>query len=383
MDLPAAFLDGVVAVVKRQLADSRDGDYDLYTNWNEEVAKDVVLDAIREGKVDLPKSQAAAARNLIIKELIFPDFKEKDVFSFVKTELTKYRDQLVEWGKIYNKKERFYSDIERALNDINEILAHDAQYTVEQKRAKMAEPYREFIREYTTVEDFYNRIIDNIVTHVEERLNVEGEYIFWNSKADFLFRKHYSGGRPDEENGLNGGRMAAFRQIYSSAMWYLSKLGQGWAEEKWTEFKRREWGNDVGLGRMDVWNAQVGRMLGVELCRDPELRKLGLDSLKFKELAGAKAVKLANAALEAGVGASNVGDPRLKLLTGEDLYAGLRFMETDAKEILTSVLGGVGARGESLIGMLEKHMAQGNSEQELNWTGMMDRILKDSTFFMY
>ena len=120
-----------------------------------------------------------------------------------------------------------------------------------------------------------------------------------------------------------------------------------------------------------------------ELCRDPELRKLGLDSLKFKELAGAKAVKLANAALEAGVGASNVGDPRLKLLTGEDLYAGLRFMETDAKEILTSVLGGVGARGESLIGMLEKHMAQGNSEQELNWTGMMDRILKDSTFLTY
>ena len=84
-----------------------------------------------------------------------------------------------------------------------------------------------------------------------------------------------------------------------------------------------------------------------------------------------------------GVGASNIGDPRLKLLTGEDLYTGLRFMETDAKEILTSVLGGVSARGESLIGMLEKHMAQGNSEQELNWTGMMDRILKDSTFLMY
>ena len=91
------------------------------------------------------------------------------------------------------------------MNDVNEILAHDAQYTVEQKRAKMAEPYREFIREYTTVEDFYNRIIDNIVTHVKERLNVEGEYIFWNSKADFLFRKHYSGGRPDEANGLRFG----------------------------------------------------------------------------------------------------------------------------------------------------------------------------------
>ena len=69
----------------------------------------------------------------------------------------------------------------------------------------MAEPYREFIREHTTVEDFYNRIVDNIVTHVKERLNVEGEYIFWNSKADFLFRKHYSGGRPDEANSLRFG----------------------------------------------------------------------------------------------------------------------------------------------------------------------------------
>ena len=268
MDMPAAFLDGVVAVVKRALFDSRDEDYDLYKNWNEEVMKDVVLDTIREGKVDLPKSQAAAARNLTIKELIFPDFHEKDVFSFVRTELIAYRDLLAKW-KIEYKDAPFREEISSSLNDVNEILAHDAQYTVEQKRAKMAEPYREFIREYTTVEDFYNRIIDNIVTHVKERLNVEGEYIFWNSKADFLFRKHYSGGRPDEENGLKDGRMAAFRQIYSSAMWYLSKLGQGWAEEKWTEFKRREWGNDVGLGRMDVWNAQVGRMLGVELCRGP------------------------------------------------------------------------------------------------------------------
>ena len=236
------------------------------------------MDGIREGKVDLPKSQAAAARNLTIKELIFPDFHEKDVFSFVRTELIAYRDLLAEW-KIEYKDAPFREEISSSLNDVNEILAHDAQYTVEQKRAELAEPYREFIREYTTVEDFYNRIVDNIVTHVKERLNVEGEYIFWNSKADFLFRKHYSGGRPDEVNGLKDGRMAAFRQIYSSAMWYLSKLGQGWAEEKWTEFKRREWGNDVGLGRMDVWNAQVGRMLGAELCRDPELRKLNLDSV--------------------------------------------------------------------------------------------------------
>ena len=110
MDMPAAFLDGVVAVVKRALFDSRDEDYDLYKNWNEEVMKDVVLDTIREGKVDLPKSQAEAARNLIIKELIFPDFKEKDVFSFVRTELTKYRDQLAAWEAFYNEKEKFYSD---------------------------------------------------------------------------------------------------------------------------------------------------------------------------------------------------------------------------------------------------------------------------------
>jgi len=166
--------------------------------------KDVVMDGIRDGKVDLPKSQAAAARNLTIKELIFPDFHEKDVFSFVRTELIAYRDLLAKW-KIEYKDAPFREEISSSLNDVNEILAHDAQYTVEQKRAKMAEPYREFIREYTTVEDFYNRIIDNIVTHVKERLNVEGEYIFWNSKADFLFRKHYSGGRPDEANGLRFG----------------------------------------------------------------------------------------------------------------------------------------------------------------------------------
>ena len=157
--------------------------------------KDVVMDGIRDGKVDLPKSQAAAARNLTIKELIFPDFHEKDVFSFVRTELIAYRDLLAKW-KIEYKDAPFREEISSSLNDINEILAHDAQYTVEQKRAMLKEPYEEFIHNYTTVDDFYNKIIDNIVTHVEERLNVEGEYIFWNSKADFLFRKHYSGGRP-------------------------------------------------------------------------------------------------------------------------------------------------------------------------------------------
>ena len=133
-----------------------------------------------------------------------------------------------------------------SLNDINKLLAHDAQYTEEQKRAMLKEPYAEFIRSYTTVDDFYketvDKIIDNIAASVKERWGAEGEYTFWNGKADFLFRKNYSGGKTDEENGLKDGRMAAFRQIYSSAMWYLSKLGQGWAEEKWTEFKRREWG---------------------------------------------------------------------------------------------------------------------------------------------
>lgn len=381
-------VDIAITYGKKLMQESSDFIYDSYVEWNVNVAKDVVLDAVTKGEIDISKSRIAAAVEQIVKDFVFPDFQEKDVFSFVKTELVKYRDQLIRWEVYYReKKENFYSEIVSSLNDINKILAHDAQYTEEQKRAMLKEPYAEFIRSYTTVDDFYketvDKIIDNIAASVKERWGAEGEYTFWNGKADFLFRKNYSGGKTDEENGLKDGRMAAFRQIYSSAMWYLSKLGQGWAEEKWTEFKRREWGNDVGLGRMDVWNAQVGRMLGVELCRDPELRKLGLDSLKFKELAGAKAVKLANAALEAGVGASNIGDPRLKLLTGEDLYTGLRFMETDAKEILTSVLGGVSARGESLIGMLEKHMAQGNSEQELNWTGMMDRILKDSTFLMY
>ena len=55
--------------------------------------------------------------------------------------------------------------------------------------------------------------------------------------------------------------MAAFRQIYSSAMWYLSEPGQGWAEEKWAEFKRKEWGNNAELARMDIWNTQLGRMV--------------------------------------------------------------------------------------------------------------------------
>ena len=290
----SAAVDIAMTYGKKLMQESVDFIYDNYVEWNVNVVKDVVLDAVTKGKIDVSKSRISAAVEQSVKDFVFPDFQEKDVFSFVRTELIAYRDLLVTWEREYRGK-IFYKEITSSLDDINKILAHDAQYTEEQKRAMLKEPYTEFIRSYTTVDDFYketvDKIIDNIAASVKERWGAEGEYIFWNGKADFLFRKNYSGGKTDEENGLKDGRMAAFRQIYSSAMWYLSKLGQGWAEEKWTEFKRREWGNDVGLGRMDVWNAQVGRMLGVELCRDPELRKLGLDSLKFKELAGAKAVK--------------------------------------------------------------------------------------------
>ena len=65
--LPAAFLDGVFAVVKRQMADSEDVDYDLYTEWNMNVIKNVILDVIKKKKVDLPKSQAVAAKDLLTR----------------------------------------------------------------------------------------------------------------------------------------------------------------------------------------------------------------------------------------------------------------------------------------------------------------------------
>ena len=92
-------------------------------------------------------------------------------------------------------------------------------------------------------------------------------------------------------------------------------------------------------------------------------------------------VKLANAAIGAGVGASSIKDPRLDLLGGESPQTGS--MRANAKLILESALGGVGARGGRLIDTLERHMAQGSSGQDLDWAGMMDRILKDSAFSSY
>ena len=237
---PGTAVDIVMTYGKRLMQESTDFIYDSYVEYNMNVVKDVVLDAVTKGVIDISKSQMTAALESVIRDVVFPDFQEKDVFSFVRSELYAYKEQLERWGNTYKKDEKnkeLYSAIESSLNDVNEILALDSQYTEEQKRTMLKEPYAEFIRSYTTVEDFYNdavdSIVDSIAASVKEQWGAEGEYIFWNSKADFLFRKNYAGGKTEEENGLKSGRMAAFRQIYSSVMWYLSNSGKDWAEDKW------------------------------------------------------------------------------------------------------------------------------------------------------
>ena len=106
------------------MQESVDFIYDNYVEWNVNVVKNVVLDAVTKEKIDVSKSRISAAVEQSVKDFVFPDFQEKDVFSFVRTELIAYRDLLITWeGKYENA--TFKEEITSSLNDVNEILAHE------------------------------------------------------------------------------------------------------------------------------------------------------------------------------------------------------------------------------------------------------------------
>ena len=89
---------------KKLMQESTNFIYDSYVEWNVNVVKDVVLDAVTKGEIDISKSRISAAVEQIVKDFVFPDFQEKDVFSFVRTELIAYRDLLVTWEREYRGK---------------------------------------------------------------------------------------------------------------------------------------------------------------------------------------------------------------------------------------------------------------------------------------
>ena len=92
-----AAVDIVMTYGKKLMQESTDFIYDRFVEYNMNVVKDVALDAVTKGVIDISKSRMTAALEIAIRDLVFPDFQEKDVFSFVRSELIKYRDQIIKW----------------------------------------------------------------------------------------------------------------------------------------------------------------------------------------------------------------------------------------------------------------------------------------------
>ena len=67
--------DIVMTYGKKRLQDSSDFVYDRFVEYNMNVIKDVALDAVTKGVIDISKSQTTAALEIVIRDLVFPDFQ--------------------------------------------------------------------------------------------------------------------------------------------------------------------------------------------------------------------------------------------------------------------------------------------------------------------
>lgn len=180
---------------------------------------------------------------------------------------------------------------------------------------------------FMTADEFFNTIdrndepwLDQLVgLGAAQKTEQLAEFASWDKEAHNVFYDQYGGAASEVENQKNGienGTLDAFRHLYSSAKWALLK-GDNWSQELFDGIKHKEWAHSidpVGEARMDLWNNHVGRIIGQQARKELGSFRAAGDKSTYLQQADVYIAKLTRAAIETGLAASSIEDPRLKVL---------------------------------------------------------------------